>query len=138
MSLVVIPCGAKKLDHPAHARDLYTGGGFRLSLKAAEALKRNFLILSAKYGLIGPFQTLAPYDLKMGDRGSVGSLVVMRQAQELGVLNEHDVTLLLPKAYARVALDVWPWARWLFDVPDLRMGKQRQMLASIAATGKLP
>lgn len=54
--LVVIPCGSRKLDHPARAADLYTGSYHRACRAAAEALRPDqLLILSARHvGLIHP------------------------------------------------------------------------------------
>ncbi|MEW1642653.1 DUF6884 domain-containing protein [Streptomyces sp. NPDC091219] len=54
--LVVIPCGSRKLDHPARAADLYTGSYHRACRATAEALRPDrLLILSARHvGLIHP------------------------------------------------------------------------------------
>lgn len=54
--VVVIPCGAEKLDATAPARDLYVGSMFRMALAAAEAeiagTSGRILILSALHGLL--------------------------------------------------------------------------------------
>ncbi len=135
--LVLIPCGGKKAETPAPARDLYIGSQFKAGWKAAHALSDRVLILSALHGLVDPDDMVAPYDLKMGQAGSVTSARLTRQAASLGVLDETDVVLLLPRAYAEVALDVWPSAEWVFRAPRLGIGRQRAMLVKIAETGRL-
>ena len=53
--IVVIPCGAKKVDHRAPAGKLYTGPYFSACLKWAlsRVVSTPIYILSAKYGLLG-------------------------------------------------------------------------------------
>lgn len=67
-TIVVIACGAKKLDEPAAACDLYTGGLFRAHREIAE-LKWGGVdfIMSAKHGLIGASDVLDPYDASLKD-----------------------------------------------------------------------
>lgn len=105
---LVVPCGAAKLDHPAPARDLYTGSMFRYALAAAlaeaEDTGATVLILSALHGLVELDQVLAPYNTKMGEAGSVDAATVAAQAQALGIRWEvrPDVYGLLPNAYFAV------------------------------------
>ena len=61
---ILIPCGGAKLDHAAPARDLYTGGLFRLARRFAEA-RGPWWILSAKHGLVHPDTELEPYNLTL-------------------------------------------------------------------------
>ena len=60
--LFLIACSAAKLDHPAPARELYTGQAFRLAMAAADRCGADVLILSALHGLVQPGEVLAPYD----------------------------------------------------------------------------
>lgn len=59
---LLIGCGARKLDHAAPARDLYTGPLFRAARTYAEASGLPWAILSAHYGLVMPEQVIEPYD----------------------------------------------------------------------------
>ena len=61
-TLVIVGCGKTKLDHAAPAADLYTGGLFRAARGWAEANGTNWLIASAKCGLVSPDTQLEPYD----------------------------------------------------------------------------
>lgn len=61
----LVACGKAKVDHPAAARDLYTGGLFRAAAAYAAATYDEWYILSAAHGLVDPDQQLAPYDRSM-------------------------------------------------------------------------
>lgn len=105
---LIIPCGADKLDHAAPARDLYCGSMFRSSLAAVQAeaadTEATILILSALHGLITLDTVLEPYNVKMGDAGSVTAQTVAAQAAALGMDWESrpDVYAFLPNRYFAV------------------------------------
>lgn len=109
--LVVVPCGGAKRDHRSPAGELYTGSYHRMCRRAAEALgARRILILSALHGLVELDTELDPYDLRMGQPGSVRVDEVVIQAGRLGELGAEDVIVLAGAAYATVAAGVWPSA----------------------------
>lgn len=111
--VVVIPCGAAKLDRPAPAGELYTGSFHRACRKAADALARpgdTVLVLSALHGLVPLDHVLAPYELRMGQAGSVTGDQLRRQARELGVDDAREVVVLAGAAYTAAARQVWPRA----------------------------
>ena len=102
--VVVIPCGAQKLDQPAPAGELYTSQHFQLTYRAARKIAEDqgarVFILSALHGLIEPSTVLDPYDVKMGDAGSIKPTAI---AEQLTAINATTITTLLPRAY-RLAL----------------------------------
>lgn len=101
----VIPCGAGKLDHPAPARDLYTGSMFRHTLHSAltcasmDDQPARVLILSARYGLLELDEVIAPYDLRMDQPGSITPAQLTDQAAALGIDWGSAVYALLPRPY---------------------------------------
>ncbi len=98
----IIPCGAEKQTTPAVARDLYTGSMFKHTLAAALAQGGGtVLVLSAKYGLVKLDTVLEPYDLRMGQPGSVSAATLCAQAEALGIDWTSEVYALLPGAYLR-------------------------------------
>jgi hypothetical protein len=139
-TVAIIPCGAAKLDRSAPARDLYTGSQFRMALAAAAEIddEVQVLVLSAKYGLITLDTILDPYDVKMGDAGSVDpcDLILQASALELNA-GEVDVYALLPKAYFET-LDEALRFRGVYaaDVyeADAGIGYQRGTLSTIVRT----
>ncbi|UXE04395.1 hypothetical protein SEA_FUNSIZED_24 [Mycobacterium phage Funsized] len=104
--LVVIPCAAAKVGHTAPARELYDSANFRHALRAAETVAREtgelfgetaaVMILSAEHGLVALDDVLDPYDTKMGQRGCIGTDIVVDQ---LVALAPRTVTSMLPAAY---------------------------------------
>jgi hypothetical protein len=132
--VVVIPCGAAKLDHAAPAAELYTGSYHRACARAAAALTATggtVVILSALHGLVPLDRVLAPYEMRMGDSGSVTADVLREQARELGLDRADDVTILAGLSYTAPALAVWPHAAT--PLAGLAgMGHHMRVLAAIA------
>jgi hypothetical protein len=102
-TIAIIPCGGEKLAASAPARELYTGAMFTQTLSSIEASGDfdRIIILSALHGLVELDAELAPYDLRMGDEGSVGIEVIRGQAEELGILDD-EIFAFLPASYFEV------------------------------------
>jgi len=135
--VVVIPCGGKKLDEAAPAGELYVGSYHRAARRAADALGGRVLILSALHGLVDLDTVLEPYDLRMGQPGSVAPERLAEQAVALGVADSLNVAVLAGKAYADAASSVWPHAVRPLD-GTRGMGEQLARLAAIAAEAPSP
>lgn len=76
-TLVVIPCGKSKIwkknpsAGPTKARDAYTGSPFMVNREYAERFADEWVILSAKYGLIEPdFVIPEDYNATFSDKSS--------------------------------------------------------------------
>ena len=66
--VLIVGCGAAKLDRAAPARELYTGSLARAARRHAEASGLPWRILSSEYGLVLPDQVIGPYDRHMRSR----------------------------------------------------------------------
>ncbi|MFI9772206.1 DUF6884 domain-containing protein [Streptomyces sp. NPDC052415] len=106
-------CGGTKIDttQPVPAGEMYAGSYHVALRRAANVLTRGgrtgrVLILSALYGLVSVHDLIAPYDLRMGDEGSVTDERLRQQAADLGILGA-DVTVLGPRAYVEASRAVW-------------------------------
>ncbi|WP_324618279.1 MULTISPECIES: DUF6884 domain-containing protein [unclassified Streptomyces] len=102
-------CGGRKnsADHPVPAGKRYTGSYHLALRRAADALTHNgligrVLILSSLHGLIRVDHPIGPYDMRMGDKGSVTTERLRQQAADLGIL-DADVTVLGPRAYVEAS-----------------------------------
>jgi hypothetical protein len=128
--LVVVGCGAAKLDRRAPAAELYTGQHFRACLRTARALVPDgrILILSARYGLVGLADELDPYDVTVGDPGAVRYGELVAQAAERGEL-ASQATALCSAAYVALLRHVWPDVNT--PLAGLGIGYQRQKLAAM-------
>lgn len=93
--IVVIPCGAKKINKPAPACNLYIGPYFKACWSYSISLTNysNIYILSAKHGLIKSTTILYPYNLQMGQPGSIGLKKIEEQASEYGIINKNIIGL---------------------------------------------
>ena len=59
---VLVACCAGKLAWPAPAQDIYISPLFKKSRAFAERYGDRWLVLSAKYGIVRPGDTIAPYN----------------------------------------------------------------------------
>jgi hypothetical protein len=111
--IVVVPCGARKQTRRVPAGDMYTGS-YHLTCRYAAARLAGpagtVLILSAKYGLLRLSDPIDPYELTMGQPGSVTVDTLRQQAARLGVNRCRDVTVVAGKRYADRVSAVWPGA----------------------------
>lgn len=64
--VALIACCGKKLARPAPARELYRSPLFAKSVAWAERNGLPWAVLSARHGLVGPHDVLAPYDVTLG------------------------------------------------------------------------
>jgi hypothetical protein len=64
-SLLLMPCGGKKLDVTARADKLYVGPLWQTLRERATGKMPRLAILSAKHGIVAPETELAPYDEQM-------------------------------------------------------------------------
>ncbi|WP_327411351.1 hypothetical protein OG458_42195 (plasmid) [Streptomyces sp. NBC_01281] len=112
--VIIVSCGGTKsaAEQPIPAGERYTGSYHRALRRAANALTQagpltRTYILSALHGLLALHDPITPYDLRMGDAGSVTSEQLHQQAADRGIL-DADVTVLGPRAYVALSRTVWP------------------------------
>ncbi len=113
MKIGLVSCGARKLDHPAPARELYTGTLFRLASAYAERTCDEWYVLSALHGLVHPDEVLLPYDLTLA-----GVPIVGRWAWAAGVLDGLEALGLRSGDTHWVVLAGWAYREFL--TPRLR------------------
>lgn len=102
--VALVGCGAAKLGHPAPARRLYSSALFRKSLELAERTHPRGMvrILSARFGLVRPEETLPPYEhlLTRKDGAAWAEDVVSCLPLELSAFGPLEVTVLAGVVYA--------------------------------------
>jgi hypothetical protein len=101
---VIIPCGKEKSTKAAKVEDFYLGSMFQDALNTARQLFTDdrIFVVSAKHGLVPLDTVLEPYDMKMGDPGSVTPDDISRQITSLGLSNSATALSLLPSNYHSV------------------------------------
>ncbi|WP_331757021.1 hypothetical protein OH782_41330 (plasmid) [Streptomyces sp. NBC_01544] len=135
--VVVVPCSAAKLSTtaPVPAADLYVGSFHRLCRRAAHAIASGtgtVLVLSAAHGFVTLDEPLAPYELRMGEPGSVQPDQLRAQAELLGLHHARQLIALGGRAYVEAVAAVRPDV--LRPLAGCRgIGQQRHRLSRIAA-----
>lgn len=84
--LIIITCGKSKRPTESPAWRMYTGTYFKMQMRWAihtAATAQNIRILSAKYGLIPLDTIIHPYDLRMGQPGSITAQQLRTQLDAL-------------------------------------------------------
>lgn len=137
--LIVIPCAARKLDHPAPAGELYQGSYHRACRQTADALTATggtTVILSGLHGFLPLDGTIEPYEMRMGDPGSVTADQLRNQAQKLGLADARTVVVLAGALYTDATRQVWPHAS--APLTGRGIGRQLQGLAELRAEPLFP
>lgn len=105
--LIVIPCGSKKREGRRAAGELYNGCHFAAAQRWASSIEHATVrIFSAKYGLVASETLIESYDLKMGDPGSVGFLIVPHWATRVVSVCGEAYNDMLRKRCAMMGLQV--------------------------------
>lgn len=134
----VVSCSARKLDHMAPARELYSSDLFRKSLAFAEASSDLVVIASAKLGLVMPDDLIEPYDLRLAalseaERAVWAERVVWVLVSMLSksqAARGVELQILAGYAYAeplRVAAEARGWV-CRFPLAGLGIGARRRWL----------
>lgn len=105
MTTYIVACGKEKAQFRMQAKDMYIGSYFKSCLKYALEFGDKVFILSAKYGLLELDDFINPYDLLMGDDGSVTIDIVKEQAINLEI--SGNVIVLGGKKYLDFSKKIW-------------------------------
>lgn len=135
MTSIIIACGSKKLSHPAKAKDIYVGSLFRGARRAAEATGLPWFIMSAKYGIIPPDQTIEPYDMTYGKTTGKKAWEISEQIQRLGM--SRPIWALVPARYAQVLSAAVGSQEIRTPLRGLSMGNQTRMFKLIREAGSV-
>lgn len=95
----VIPCGAAKVNETTTARELYIGSMFKDGIRTADKLGNETFILSAKYGIIHETTLVQPYNVKMGDAGTISTHELRCQVEQMVNHGIEELDCFLPKQY---------------------------------------
>ncbi|WP_435060142.1 DUF6884 domain-containing protein [Streptomyces sp. bgisy060] len=108
--IVVVGCGKTKQDRRVPAGAMYVGTFHGSCRETAKALLQDGgrpYILSAAHGLLDLSTEIDPYDITVGDPGSVSADFVQAQVRERGI-ESADVTVLAGSKYVALARQSWP------------------------------
>lgn len=132
-TLWVISCGDMKRATAQPAYWLYKGNFFRAQLTwalAAADSRDDIRILSAKHGLLGLEEVVAPYNLRLGQPGSITSTALRRQLPPGG----GRIVTSAGKDYRRL-LEVAGAGAWEIEAPfagERNMGRLMREMRNYA------
>jgi hypothetical protein len=136
LCLTIVACCAEKLARIAPARELYRSTLFRKSATWAEQ-RGDWMVLSARYGLIRPDDQLAPYDCSMRSLSRAErdwwDARVAEQLEALALYHGAErmhVTLLAGETYAGWAKHVQPWCTVEQPLAGMPIGRRLQWLTA--------
>ncbi|MEX2551955.1 MAG: DUF6884 domain-containing protein [Actinomycetota bacterium] len=131
--VVLVACAGTKVPRPAPAKDLYVSALFLKSRSYAERVGYRWYILSAKHGLLGPEELVAPYDVTLKDlpraeRRAWAERVFERLRDELH--SGDHVMFLAGSTYRQDLSGLLANEGYAFKAPleGLRIGEQLQWL----------
>ena|SRR5437667_12008823 len=147
-TLVIIPCGQRKIwdkepnRGPTPARDAYIGPPFKVNKEYAEQFAEQWVILSAKYGLISPdFMIPGPYNVTFKDSSTdpvpVSTLQDQIQRKSLDRferivgLGGREYRAIVEEAFASLPVKI------CFPFAGLPLGKSMQAIRQAITLGKL-
>lgn len=134
-TIYLVSCVAKKRTEAMDAKDLYASEWFLRARAFVERAQSPWFILSARYGLVAPYQTIAPYEQTLNTMS-----VAQRRSWAANVHQQMDVDLpdarrcvvLAGERYREFLMDYLN-GRFVTEVPmrGLAIGKQLQWLAHL-------
>ncbi len=130
-TVVLVPCSAGKVDHPAAAGELYTGSLHRMARAAAGAWPgAEVLVVSGRYGFLRLDDVVEPYEQRIDGPGAITPAELRRQAAEL--IGDRTVVALLPSAYSAAVISAGILPSSLPLAGSRGIGEQRGRLSRLA------
>ncbi|GLX22586.1 DUF6884 domain-containing protein [Streptomyces lavendulae] len=140
--IVVVGCGKAKQDRRVIAGAMYVGtfhGSCRETAKALLQDGGRLYILSAAHGLLDLSTEIDPYDITVGDPGSVSADFVQAQVRARGI-ESAEVTVLAGSKYVALARQSWPALEaplaGAAGIGEMKQRLSQMRLAARAAAGR--
>jgi hypothetical protein len=144
--LVVVPCGKSKIwskfpkIKATRAEEAYVGNPFKVNKAFAKKFADKWIILSAKYGFIGPdFVIPENYDVSFNDPKThpIGLGELKGQVKKKGLENFDIVIALGGKNYTKIVKEVFVgYAKVITPTEGLPMGKAMKLVKSLTRLDK--
>lgn len=103
--LLLMSCCSKKAQKPMKAKWFYRGALFQALRALAETFDFEYLIISAKEGLVRPEQVIEPYDQQVKTNEDVEKLrkiVIPELIEELNIIRPDCVLVVMGRMYRKV------------------------------------
>ena len=122
--LFVIGCSISKQSTPTTAGELYKSTRFRLAKQLAESISDEFLVLSAKHGLIRPTTTVQPYDTQLSSLSENELACWRKQLVHQLPTTKRNVCILASEEYTTLFLSAFHSHSAKFSTPLARVDER--------------
>lgn len=139
-TICLVSCVGRKRAIPVGAKDLYQSDWFSKARSYAESMASQWFILSAKHGLLGPDDVVAPYEQTLNALGiserRIWARVVQDQMDKRMPVCER-IIVLAGQRYREFLMDYLKRRASSVEVPmeGLQIGKQLSWLGRHAVHG---
>lgn len=126
--LIITSCCKSKLSNPDLVEKFYTGYFFQSILHFANKNNFDFMVLSAKYGLIKKDYYVEPYDIKLKLKININNMKIKINKEFPSILNNYDKILFtMGKNYLSVFSDFLNNPKIMFIVDNRGNGGFNQI-----------
>jgi hypothetical protein len=130
----LVACVAAKLNHEAQAKEMYQSPWFKKARNYAEKNCGGWAILSAKHGLIYPWERIEPYDATLNNLTANQRRAWATQVlTDLAKTDWEHIEILAGHKY-REHIEAWLTKKcWSYSVPmrGLGIGQQLRWLSDV-------
>jgi hypothetical protein len=110
--LIITECTKEKLGYTnsikAPAKKMYQGRLFRTVKEYAEAMKFDYVIISAKYGLLFPEDVIEGYEKTLKTKGEIEGIRCLVEKKLKPILNKYEKILVIAgEKYREVLRNLW-------------------------------
>jgi hypothetical protein len=130
MTVILISCVKDKSESSCFARDMYLSAWFKKARRHAESKSHKWFILSAKYGLLDPDESISPYEQSLNSMPSTErrswARDVLCQIQS-AIDNKSTIEILAGRRYREFLVPALIKNGYCVSVPLEGLGIGRQL-----------
>lgn len=117
-SLVVVECGNKKVSKTyakrTKAKNMYLGRFFSMTKKICEKFRIDYVILSAKYGILSPNDIIYGYDKSIRTKNDIKRLQKFIESRFSSLIKQYDLIFVVAYGNYRKVLTPFLNQKFLF------------------------
>jgi len=135
-TLVIIGCTKSKNKGIMKARDIYLKSNlFRLCMNYCDVFKYDFIIISAKYGVLMPYDVIEDYDITFNKKEQIKKMKPKIQEELKYILKNYDKIIVLTGNKYILTFNDLIDKRFEFPLKGLKIGKRISYLKNIKMKG---
>lgn len=129
--LIITNCSAKKRNYKTKASDLYQGQLFKKVKKFARSNNFDFKIISAKYGLLNPYDIIEPYDKTISSKKDIFSLQKLVLPKFKNFLHLYDFIIVIMSFKYREIINIANYSNVFYLVDQRGIGGYKNLISKL-------